>query len=215
MAASGFQWWMLWLGVLLDAGVSAGHLRFDRTLQGTGYHLRLHTHVKLPAGFDNCSVVLTETLPPSVYVDQYELQQAERFGQNFTAVFNEDIDLEMPAFMSPYHTVAFKATYQTASDADDIIFDVPVHMRYQMPSTDGQRYIEACIQSPEAAVVCDSQPLAMDVLPAQPVCAHIPTGQFTDAHFVKAVTLIVTWVGALVFMYNLHQKSAKLCEKQT
>jgi hypothetical protein len=132
-----------------------------RTLVGKGHHLELETEISLrlvdvPRG-SLCSASLIERLPESFFVDQYQVQERRKFGDNTTVLLDHVMDLEKPAYQSTANVFMAVQTAFVQDQTDfDLYFQVPVHLRYQKPKN-GIPFAVASIPPPTISIVCSSE----------------------------------------------------------
>lgn len=131
-------------------------VKIERSVEDTGYHRELVTHIKLDPDeflwciFNDrntrakqwtvCNVHIQENLPASIYVDPYELESLER-EENLRAYMHSEVDLELPRELAEPLTVdMFAADKWPAHDQQgfpyrfEYTMRVPFHVRYHAPS---------------------------------------------------------------------------------
>eukprot|EP01001_Neometanema_parovale_P013569 NODE_9971_length_616_cov_2.718053_g9701_i0.p1 GENE.NODE_9971_length_616_cov_2.718053_g9701_i0~~NODE_9971_length_616_cov_2.718053_g9701_i0.p1 ORF type:complete len:166 (+),score=9.81 NODE_9971_length_616_cov_2.718053_g9701_i0:97-594(+) len=91
------------------------------------------------------------------------------------------------------------------SASDGVTFELPVHLRYQLPQKDVNS-ARACIDPPRVAISCDKNKewKFVAVQNGQQACVAVPVGRMDDVLAVKVGTIAVTMLGALVFSVVLY-----------
>lgn len=126
-----------------DAGIST--CTVSRSTSGDGFHRELSTSVTIESmqfGFTpdaNAEIAVVETIPSSMYLDLYQIAMLEDFGgpKIYSA---SDIDVEKPAYDSMTHTVYVYGTPVIQDSAAHLNITIPVHLRYNRPSSDTESY---------------------------------------------------------------------------
>ncbi|KAL4065399.1 PIG-X [Scleroderma citrinum] len=103
-----------------------------------GFHSTLSTRIALNDAPPGCSTLVLYTLPPSIIVDRYELSDRdiafELWGES---------NLELPVFAVNQSDVVLLLDVKPASNLQEAVVDVPVHVRYGPPhSGDTHQSIE-------------------------------------------------------------------------
>ena len=183
---------------------------------GSGFHREVHATLELHR-FDSVpcrdpKALLFQSIPSTVYIDRYEIDQKSRFGGSIGMFWNQ-IDLEAATSSSPPHVVAFMGALP--SEGGQVTLSYPLHLRYQAPS-ENLTHGSATILPPRVFLQC-SQDEALDAfayIPAapplsviHPTVMPVPVGSFEDLQMVVFGTLGATAAGAAVVLSALYRQA--------
>ncbi|KAL4074612.1 PIG-X [Scleroderma yunnanense] len=186
-----------------------------------GFHSTLSTRIALNDAPPGCSTLVLYTLPPSIIVDRYELSDRdiafELWGES---------NLELPVFAVNQSDVVLLLDVKPASNLQEAVVDVPVHVRYGPPhSGDTHQSIEvpppmcfwACPRSVDASSPFTPSPLIDSsnmlrpfghflVPETAPLLSaaklEIPVGSVHDLPLVEAGTATVVVLAFLWLLYR-------------
>jgi len=171
----------------------------EREPTGTGFHRELRTALAVPAAASKrgCVVMLAETLPHSVFVDAYQLQELSRLA-GARAMLMRDVDLEKPALECGQNVVLQWAAVDGQSGVAR--FALPLHFRYQEPSH--EPFVSVAIQPPRAAMRCDGEEswAPLEIKQGRAVAVAVPAGNLGDGTAVVVGTSVFTLGGAALVL---------------
>ncbi|CEP09814.1 hypothetical protein [Parasitella parasitica] len=157
------------------------HIRSE-LVQPHSLHPKIATFVDLKDTYNNkesCQLDIIYVLPPSVFVDPYQLRDLEESIGKATVFGEHDLELPLEKIKETRGSIVFlrQSHIQTKWE-----LELPVHLRYQQPSihTDHQ---PITIQSPYASWTCgdEDQPWP----PLFNEYSLLPSIQETSAEFIK------------------------------
>ena len=189
---------------------------------GEGFHLEIVTEFALASPLIsgassssalNCSLRLTETLPSSLYVDAFQLENYRQFGG--PRVEAEDgvvVDTEAPAFESRSHRLFVYQRLRPNVERQRLVARtiVPVHLRYHR-AVDGGEPTSVIFGDPDTHVSCwngdanlkreKSDWLRIETeAGTEPVTIAIPRGDSRYGPLVIVATLIAcAWAFAQIW----------------
>lgn len=192
-----------------------------RHIVKSGLHKELISEIEISSPIESdCAIVMIEVLSESVYVDEYEVDEIERFGGPEVYLFN-NIDLEKPTYFSNQNIAII--TYAPARK-NKLSFNIslPIHMRYQKPSEKYEKLM-VTIPPPKVFIECKKGDVkqkiihilegnfsnsqeCVEVKPSETwssVSTWIPTGQPRDSDLVNVATIVVSSLGALCVIYTI------------
>lgn len=203
------------------SNASDSHITF-RLSSPYGLHITTHTTLTLPFLTDpSCTFHILFLLPPSVFVDKYELGQRHHDGS--LPAFNVwgETDLELPVDVVDGRGSALMISLPSAgleigTDGErHVELEVPLHLRYMTP--DDTDYVMATIPWPLGFSACaPATSVNVSIKPPSPIPTNsiitflspsspntvlkieIPTGQARHLAFVEPVTALIV---ILAFTY--------------
>lgn len=188
----------------------------------------------------SCDILLVQDIPSSVYVDNDQLFNLNKFNKIKTFV-SEYIDVEQPAGKSlPFKIYMFERIEKSVN------ITLPVHFRYHDPSDKKFNRVE--IESPKLFFMSDCEGLSnikygkIAQLPCKnsseitdffdlssanycqwietdfhstPITLSflIPIGNASSYSFVLPVTLFISWIACLFLTYVIIKKSREISKK--
>ncbi|XP_071106927.1 phosphatidylinositol-glycan biosynthesis class X protein-like isoform X2 [Haliotis cracherodii] len=217
---------------LASATQKIGTPYLERQLHKNGFHRDLTTSVEWLVNphhrgdIQNCGILLVEKLPPGIYVDPFQLSSRLQFGGPKVLV-DAAVNIEMPAHLSPPHTLHVYADLKTVTDNDEgfslaASVTLPIHLRYQPPAYETSiTHVDVVISNPRLFTNCS---IKESVALLQAPCDHtnasqclwhehhyqaevdsvtcsVPVGNISYLPLVVAVTLLVTGIGCLFIVY--------------
>ncbi|ESO89133.1 hypothetical protein LOTGIDRAFT_203165 [Lottia gigantea] len=188
----------------------------SRDILKDGFHRDLETEILLSTEDDqvletDCKIVIIETLPSGVYVDNYQINT---INTSYQFLLEEEVDIEAPEYLSLPLSV-----YIYHNKSSTINISLPIHIRYHRPSNTSQ-YKQIIIQSPVIYTTCYNliaEETGNIKLPCDNTKANnctwkklnhnkieditilVPVGSSDDSLIVTVITLLVT-VGGCVFI---------------
>ena len=115
-----------------------------------GFHSTLSAGIALHKAAPGCSAFMLYTLPPSIIVDRYEL--ADR---NITFELWGESNLELPVFAVDQSDVTLLLSAMSAEpQLQEVVVDVPVHVRYGPPLSRDTHYQSIEIHPPMCFWAC-------------------------------------------------------------
>ena len=192
-------------------GVSTSFVR------GEGFHL--WWVVSTPAaelgallGQDGAEIGKVEVMfecPKDVYVDRYQLAEEHRFGGPLFIVSDHAIDLEKAADSTsakPFR-VSTTLTEPGCSDGSSWEVALPIHLRYQTPSSSGDAYASFQLPGPTLILTNPGKGAAL-IVQAQArddgaLTVEVPVGRAADGVWVMAATLVATMTGAFYLILKV------------
>ena len=216
-------------------------------MQGRGFHRLLRSRLVVEAIFlahaaagggveveetKACQLLLVDWLPHTVYVDEFELAQAARFGGNLSRIVQGHggctrgevsrgacggVDLEVPATSALARQLLVETKGADVGGSElvsELTLELPLHSRYQAPSFRGAVGGEVRVPSPLMFARCDRGSERGGAWRAVLMVGldgggrgghvewHIPVGRVQDRLLVSWVTLLVALAGTLVCLYE-------------
>jgi len=208
-----------------------------------GFHREVESNVTVTfastseSPFTDCEVMLKEHIMTGLYVDLYQTYNNYEFGgpKVYSA---EDIDLELPEFLSKNYTVYIYSGLTSQNMGTSVSWQanltVPIHVRYHKPSLE-DLYAKAVLPPPEVYLRCQLSDSWVDQLWASEVVAapcskdtsvdcewvplsctgaqsltfEVPVGQLRHYTLVVVVTMVVTLGATFFLMYVIIVKSPR------
>ncbi|KIM57639.1 hypothetical protein SCLCIDRAFT_1219329 [Scleroderma citrinum Foug A] len=196
-----------------------------------GFHSTLSAGIALYKAAPGCSSFILYTLPPSIIVDRYELSD-----RNITFELWGESNLELPVFAVEQSDVTLLLSAMPAAPhLQEVVVDVPIHVRYGPPLSSYTHYQSIEIPPPMCFWACpgfvdpsfrstSSPPVersemlrrfAYFLVPeTAPLLAaaklEIPLGSLHDLPLVEAGTATVVLVAFLWLLYRSWACAEKL-----
>jgi len=173
-------------------------------VQANSLHPKIATFVDLKETINNtesCQLDIVYVLPPSVFVDPYQLKDLQETLGKATVFGEHDLELPLEKIKETRGSIVFLRQSHIRPKWQ---FELPLHLRYQQPSihTDHQSII---IDSPYAGWTCgDNNPFdsaTFTRLSNEPATLQltVPIGKVQDASIVTygtfgTVVLCTCWI---------------------
>lgn len=155
---------------------------YSELVQGSSLHPKISTSIDLKDTINNtesCQLDIVYVLPPSVFVDPYQLNDLEE-SLGKAIVFGEhDLELPLEKIKETRGSIVFLRQTQIQPKWQ---IELPLHLRYQQPSihTDNQ---PITIESPYAGWTCGNDKAPWPPLSDQ--YSLLPSIQTNSASFIK------------------------------
>lgn len=192
------------------------HVR-SKLLQADSLHPKIATTIQLendpPAS--NCHLDIVYILPPSVFVDPYQLHNLEPNIGKATVFGEHDLELPLEKVKETRGSVVF-LRQKTPS-----YVELPFHLRYQQPSNEKDKQLIQ-IEAPFAGWTCGPQPwppISNPLVPlytnddtapfvplthdTTPLTLYVPIGKIQEAGIVSIGTFATVIVCTVWIMYSI------------
>jgi hypothetical protein len=195
---------------------------YSKLEQEHSLHPKIVTHISIEetSPKEDCHLDVVYVLPPSVFVDPYQLQDLESVIGKSTIFGEHDLELPLEKIKETRGSVVFLRQNKTIPTYH---FEVPLHLRYQQPSLEKNSQ-SITIQAPYAGWTCGNYkypplsnlyPLITSNLQDEsafkqlsndptPLTLSVPVGKVQDASIVTygtfgAVLFCTIWITRSVF----------------
>lgn len=182
----------------------------SKLLQASSLHPKISTTIQLDNDSQqpqpDCHLDLVYVLPPSVFVDPYQLKDLEPIIGRAIVFGEHDLELPLEKIKETRGSVVF-LRQQQASSREEI--ELPLHLRYQQPSSKQDKQLIQ-IQAPYAGWTCgpSSQwpPISNALVPRQfdqdriqftpftndstTLTLYVPIGKIQDVKIVSIGTFV-------------------------
>jgi len=151
-----------------------------------GYHPVSTTTLLIPS-LENCTFHLLYTLPPSVFVDKYEL---ENYRHSYSFHYWGTSNLEYPVFAVELSASTLLLNVKRSDGMIQI--DLPLHLRYGWPAPPSSKtgYVSIKVKKPTCFVSCPPS-VNSSLLHASPSQLQEQVGQLLTKNSTQLVTTIV------------------------
>lgn len=206
------------------------HATILRQLEREGFHIDIHSLVELvvdiekASQWENCSLVLRESIPDSFYVDPDQLFELKRTGI-LQACTTDTVNIETPQHLSKSHTVYVYGRFQRSQNLIYSHLKFPLHLRYQEPKIGGG-YSTAVLKSPHLMIRCKDSIGCKNIVKSKAPCffcnhsncswmrfpyktnshnftVSVPVGDLNHLPFVTVVTYLLTYGGGFYVLSSL------------
>lgn len=215
--------------VSTDIGCNT-HATILRQLEREGFHIDIHSLIELVVDiekaslWENCTLVLRESIPDSFYVDPDQLLELKRSGI-VQACTLDSVNIETPQHLSKGHVVYVYGRFQRSQNLIYSHLKFPLHLRYQEPKVGGG-YSPAILKSPYLLIRCKDSIGCKNIVKSKAPCflcshnncswmrfpyktnAHnftlpVPVGNLNHLPFVAVITYILTYGGGFYILSAL------------
>ncbi|KAI8987091.1 PIG-X [Pilobolus umbonatus] len=134
-------------------------------LNAHSFHPKILTHIPIDREYAeyNCYLDIIYVLPPSVFVDPYQLRDLENSIGAVTVLGEHDLELPLQRVKEMRGSIVFLR--HSSISTSSLQIELPIHLRYQQPEYH-QDHQNITIEAPYAGWTCVDN--SVDIIPPYP-----------------------------------------------